>query len=68
MGGRKETIHGAFHRNLQEEIKRVMEEMKKFNIEINKLEATAIIAERSNDVFWDKDKALKILRRLRGVY
>jgi len=66
--GRKETVWGARHIAEAEEIKRIINEYNKlFNIQITKLEASAILAERSKSVFWDKNEARKILERLRGL-
>lgn len=69
MIGRKNTRIGvARHRIEDEEIDRIIEEYKRmFNIIITKLEASAIIAERSKGVFWNQNKAKDFLIKLRGL-
>lgn len=65
---RKDTIHGAFHKDLGEEIERIKKYYEEeFGIGVNKLEASEIAAMRSQDVFWNKEKAKKALSRIRGL-
>ena len=66
--GRKNTIWGARHKIEGEEINRIIESYKKlYNIDINILEASAVQAERSKDVFWNDKKAMDAIKKLRGV-
>ena len=60
----KDTIHGAYHKELEKEMNRVREELKKIGIfNPTKLEASVLIAERSRDTFWSEVKAKKIIER-----
>ena len=66
--GRKETIWGARHINEEQEINRLISEYnKQLGVKINKLEASAIQAERSKNVQFNLDEAKEIIRKLRGV-
>ena len=66
--GRKETVWGARHVKEEEEIKRIIQYYQEIGItNVNKLEASAIQAMRSQDVFWNQKKAKDAIARLRGV-
>lgn len=66
--GRKETVWGARHISEDVEIKRTIDSYKELlKIDITKLEASAIVASRSQSVFWDQKKAREILSKLRGM-
>jgi len=65
---RKDTIWGARHKSEGEEISRIMEYYRaNFNINVTILEASAILAERSKDTFWNEKKAREIIAKLRGL-
>jgi len=65
---RKNTVWGARHLMEEQEIKRIIEEYQRlFDITITKLEASAILAERSKDVFWSESKARDMIKRMRGL-
>lgn len=65
---RKNTVWGARHVIEEEEIRRIIEYYQKtLGINITKLEASAIQAERSMDVMWTDKKAREILMNLRGI-
>lgn len=64
---RKDTVWGHKHRDEDAEIKRIIEYYGQFGISITKLEASAILAERSKDVFWTEKKARDVLLKLRGL-
>lgn len=65
---RKNTVWGARHSLEQEEIERIINEFQNMlNITITKLEASVILAERSKSVFWNKNKSLDTIKRLRGI-
>lgn len=65
---RKNTVWGARHISEEEEIYRIIESYKNsMNTEITKLEASAIQAQRSREIFWNNDKAKKFLMKLRGI-
>jgi uncharacterized ubiquitin-like protein YukD len=68
MSGRKDTIYCARDKSEEQEINRIIESyMKTLNIEITKLEASAIQAQRSKEVFWDNKKARDFILKLRGM-
>ena len=65
---RKNTVWGARHSLEEDEIKRTIEYYEdNFSIKVNILEASAIIAARSQDIHWSDKKAMDALRNLRGV-
>ncbi|MFX1312075.1 MAG: hypothetical protein ACFFHD_05640 [Promethearchaeota archaeon] len=65
---RKETVWGARHISEEVEIKRILEYYEKqFNISLTKLEASAVLAERSRNIFWSDKEAIEFVRRLRGL-
>lgn len=67
--GRKDTIWGAFHLNLDVEIDRVIKELERIGIEHpTKLEASALIAERSKRLRMSDGDAKDYIKYLRGVY
>ena len=67
--GRKETIWGARHTSEQKEIERIIQNYKEqYNIDLTILEASAIQAERSMDMFWPDKKARDAIKRLRGIF
>ena len=65
--GRKNTVHGAIPLELDKEIKRNQEEIKKLGIELNYLESGIFVKERSQNIVLSKDEAIKLIRRIRGV-
>ena len=65
---RKNTVWGARHILEEDEIKRTIEYYENnFSINITILEASAIIAARSQNIHWTDKKAMDALRSLRGV-
>ena len=67
--GRKETIWGARHTSEQKEIERIIKNYKEqYNISLTILEASAIQAERSMEMFWTDKKAKDSIKKLRGVF
>jgi hypothetical protein len=71
LGGilsRKETVWVARHKSEEEEINRIIKNSReKLGIELNKLEASIILAERSKEMFWSDIKARDTIRRIKGV-
>ena len=66
--GRRETVWGARHIKEEEEIKRIMKEYtEQFGVQITKLEASAIAAMRSQEMFWNHKKAKEAISKLRGI-
>lgn len=66
--GRKETVWGARHIKEEEEIRRIIEYFESnLNIRITKIEASAAIAARSQNLFWSDNDALKFIRSIRGI-
>lgn len=66
--GRKNTIHCARHIIEDKEIKRIIEHYRKsLKIDITILEASAILAERSQSLFWNNKQAKEIIMKLRGI-
>lgn len=67
MSGR-DTVHGAFHINLDVEIKRVLNNLSKIGImEPTKLEASALIAEKNKRAVMSKREVFDFISRMRGV-
>lgn len=65
---RKNTFWGAFHSNLEEEIERVIEELNRIGIEHpTKVEASALIAERSKRLVMSDSQAKDFIKKIRGV-
>ena len=65
---RKDTVWGARHKIEEDEILRIIMHYKNsYNIEITKLEASAIQALRSQEIFWNDKKAKEVITRLRGI-
>lgn len=65
---RKDTVWGARHRFEEEEIERILKYYEKvLGIRITKLEASAILAKRSNLTFLSDVAAKKLIRELRGI-
>lgn len=66
--GRKDTVWGARHVREEEEIKRIIQYYESIGINnVTKLEASAVQAMRSQDVFWNQKKAKDAVARLRGI-
>ena len=66
--GRKDTVWGARHVKEEEEIKRIIQYYESIGINnVTKLEASAVQAMRSQDVFWNQKKAKDAVARLRGI-
>lgn len=69
MMGRGDTFHGAFHINLEAEIKRVIEELEKLGFQdITKLEASDLIAERSKKFSMTNKDVMNFMKRKRGLF
>ena len=67
--GRGDTFHGAFHIDLGEEIKRVIEELERLGFrDITKLEASALIAERSKRFSMTNKDVGDFMKRKRGLF
>ncbi len=65
---RKDTVWGARHFLEEQEIKRIVEEYKKmWDIEITKLEASAILAQRSKNAYWTAKTAKDFIGKMRGL-
>ena len=66
---RGDTFHGAFHVDLEKEIERVIEELKNMGVQgPTKLEASALIAERSHNFIMSKQNILSFIKRQRGLF
>lgn len=66
---RKDTVWGARHKAEDEEIKRIIDRVyNDFNVSITKLEASYILAQRSQSVIFSKEKLMKWLKESRGIY
>ena len=69
MMGRGDTFHGAFHTNLEVEIERVIQELEKLGLQsITKLEASALIAERSRRFSMNNKDVKDFIGHLRGMF
>lgn len=69
MMGRGDTFHGAFHVNLGAEIERVLEELEKLGFQHpTKLEASALIAERSKRFSMTNRDVGNFMKRMRGIF
>ena len=67
--GRGETFHGAFHINLEVEIERVISELQNLGFQqITKLEASALIAERSKRFSMSNTDVKKFIGHMRGLF
>lgn len=65
---RKDTLYGHRHKKSAEEIERIRREAeKKHNIKLTKLEADAVVAERSKRSLWSESEFKKFMRKMRGV-
>ena len=65
---RKDTVWGARHKEEELEIERIIDYYRDtLNIEITKIEASAIQAIRSRDVIWNSKKAKDVISSLRGI-
>jgi predicted ABC-type ATPase len=62
-----DIIHGFYHKNLAEEINRLLLDCNKIGIFITKKEATALIAERSRRGFMPKADILNYIKQLKGI-
>jgi predicted ABC-type ATPase len=63
----KDIIYGFYHKNLAEEINRLLIDCNKIGIFITKKEATALIAERSKKGFMAKADILTYIRQLKEL-
>lgn len=61
------TLRGVFHKLFEEEQTRLIEEYKKRDINLKKIEASAIVALRSKKISLTEKEAKKIIAKLRGV-
>lgn len=64
---KNDIVHGFYHKNLAEEISRLLLECDKIGIFITKKEATALIGERSKRCFMKKDEIIDYIRQLRKI-
>lgn len=63
----EETRRGAFHKSLEEEINRVIAELEKIGISNpSKIEASALIAERSRQLTMTTSQIKNFIRGFRG--
>jgi hypothetical protein len=63
----KDIVHSFYHKNMAEEIDRLLIDCRKMGVFISKKEATALIAERSRRGFMTKTEILDYIRKLKGV-
>lgn len=64
----KDTIRTHRHISEVNEVNRIIDNYQnQFNIKINKLEASAILAMRSQDIFWTDKKAREAIMKIRGI-
>ena len=73
MMARGDTFHGAFHINLEAEIKRVIEELERlgYNFISNsdtEVEASDLIAERSKRFSMNNKDVMNFMKRKRGLF
>jgi len=69
MMARGDTFHGAFHINLEAEIKRVIEELERLGfLNVTKLEASDLIAERSKRFSMNNKDVMNFMKRKRGLF
>ncbi len=67
--GRGDTFHGAFHINLEAEIERVVGELEKLGFHnVTKLEASALIAERSRRFSMNNKDVQNFIAKMRGMF
>ena len=63
----KDIVHDAYHRNLAEEIKRVLLECEDLGIFLNKKLASALVAEKSKRGKINEWEIKRIIKNLRGI-
>lgn len=67
--GRKETVHVARHISEEQEVQRIMEQVKKkYGITITKLEASAILAKKSQRGVLADLEVKDYIKQLRGIF
>jgi len=64
---KQDYVHGAYHKNLANEIQRVLLECGKIGILMNKKLATALIAEKSKRGMMTKKEIEEYLKELGGT-
>lgn len=62
-----EIVHDAFHKNLVEEIKRVLLDCEKIGIFLNKKLASALVAEKSKRGKINEFEIKEFIKHLRGI-
>lgn len=65
--GKKDYIHGAYHKNLKEEIMRVLSECERVGIFLNKKEASAVVSEKSKKGMMNKKEVEEYVRKIKGL-
>jgi hypothetical protein len=64
----KETIHSHYHISLRDEIERILKGVQNLGIQNpNKLEISALIAEKNRKAKMTKDEVVKFFERFRGI-
>jgi len=64
---KKDYIHGAYHKNLKEEIMRVLLECERIGIFLNKKEASAVVSEKSKKGLMNKGQITEYVRKIKGL-
>jgi predicted ABC-type ATPase len=67
QGKESDIVHGFYHKNLAEEINRLLMDCNKLGIFITKKEATALIAERSKRGFMPKAEILTYIKKIKNL-
>jgi len=65
---KNDYIHGAYHKDLAKEIKRVLLECEKIGIFMNKKEASALVSQKSKRGFMTQKEIIDYVRRVRKVF
>lgn len=64
---KRDYVHCAVHKNLVEEINRVLIECERLGLFINKKWASAIVAEKSKNHKMKQPELVEFLKKMRGV-
>lgn len=62
-----DIVHGFYHKNLANEIARLLLDCQKIGIFITKKEATALIAERSRRGFMPKADIILYIKKIKNI-
>lgn len=64
---KRDYVHGAYHKNLQEEIMRVLGECEKIGVFLNKKEASAVVSEKSRRGMMNKKELEEYIKKIKGI-